>query len=102
MTHSPVTVAAAVQKGKTDGPAVPRRKSNLVVLGGSMVIDGGEGSVVQTLFPVIQAALLNDSPSENPTVKALRRLRGKAIAAGGSMTAQPNSHGVRSIVCLPS
>ncbi|GAA1945611.1 MFS transporter [Microbacterium aquimaris] len=57
MTHSPVTVAAAVHKGKTDGPAVPRRKSNLVVLGGSMVIDGGEGSVIQTLFPVIQAAL---------------------------------------------
>ncbi len=49
----------------------------------------------------IQSALLNDTPCENPTVRALRKIRGKAIAAGGSMTAQPNSHGIRSIVCLP-
>lgn len=63
-----------------------------------LVIEDRSGALDYAL----QTALLNDSPSENPTVKALRRLRGKAIAAGGSMTAQPNSHGVRSIVCLPA
>ncbi|WP_221583733.1 MFS transporter [Microbacterium sp. G2-8] len=38
-------------------PKVPRRGSNMVVLGGSMIVDGGESSLVNTLFPVIQAAL---------------------------------------------
>ncbi|MCV2395164.1 MFS transporter [Actinotalea sp. M2MS4P-6] len=37
--------------------SVPHPKRNLVVVGGSMVVDGGEGSLANTLFPVIQASL---------------------------------------------
>ena len=48
-----------------------------------------------------QSALLNDEPSDDLTVEALRKLRARARAAGGSMTAQPNPSGIRSIVCLP-
>lgn len=49
-----------------------------------------------------QSALINDEPSDNLTVAALRKLRAQARAAGGSMTAQPNPSGIRTIVCLPS
>jgi hypothetical protein len=48
-----------------------------------------------------QAQLVSDEPSDHPTVLALRKLQTMAEAAGGSMTAQPNPFGVRSIVCLP-
>lgn len=52
------TVTAAIRHGDLDKKGgVPRRKTNLVILGGSMVADGGEGSMATTLFPVIAAAL---------------------------------------------
>ncbi|MCS0499699.1 MFS transporter [Protaetiibacter mangrovi] len=52
------TVTAAIRHGDLDRTGgVPRRKTNLVILGGSMVADGGEGSMATTLFPVIAAAL---------------------------------------------
>lgn len=52
------TVTAAIRHGDLDKKGgVPRRKTNLVLLGGSMVADGGEGSMATTLFPVIAAAL---------------------------------------------
>lgn len=52
------TVTAAIRHGNLDkSGGVPRRKTNLVLLGGSMVADGGEGSMATTLFPVIAAAL---------------------------------------------
>ncbi|MDE0545614.1 MFS transporter [Microbacterium sp. C7(2022)] len=52
------TVTAAIRHGDLDKKGgVPRRKTNLVVLGGSMVVDGGEGSMATTLFPVIATAL---------------------------------------------
>jgi MFS family permease len=38
-------------------PGVRHRKRNLFVVGGSMAVDGGEGSIVSALFPVIQVAL---------------------------------------------
>ncbi|WP_401000081.1 MFS transporter [Agromyces sp. GXQ0307] len=57
----PVTAptAPAASGAPTPGASAPpkRRKTNLVVLGGSMLVDGGEGSISTTLFPVIQAAL---------------------------------------------
>ncbi|WP_396668173.1 MFS transporter [Microbacterium sp. R86528] len=55
---APPTLTAAIRHGDLDKKGgVPRRKTNLVVLGGSMVVDGGEGSMATTLFPVIAAAL---------------------------------------------
>ena len=48
-----------------------------------------------------QAALINDAPSEDPTVQVLRKIRARVTAAGGTLTAQPNPFGVRTIVCLP-
>lgn len=52
------TVTAAIRHGDLDKKGgVPRRKTNLVILGGSMIADGGEGSMATTLFPVIAAAL---------------------------------------------
>lgn len=54
----PPTVTSAIRSGALDKKGgVPRRKTNLVVLGGSMVVDGGEGSMATTLFPVIAVAL---------------------------------------------
>ncbi|MGF3057288.1 MFS transporter [Microbacterium sp. YY-01] len=38
-------------------PGVRHRVRNLFVVGGSMTVDGGEGGVVNGLFPVIQASL---------------------------------------------
>ena len=56
--HDAPTVTAAIRHGDLDKKGgVPRRKTNLVILGGSMVADGGEGSMATTLFPVIAAAL---------------------------------------------
>ncbi len=49
-----------------------------------------------------QAALLNDAPSEDATVQVLRKIRARVTAAGGTLTAQPNSFGIRTIVCLPA
>lgn len=55
---APPTVTAAIRHGDLDKKGgVPRRKTNLVILGGSMIADGGEGSMATTLFPVIAAAL---------------------------------------------
>lgn len=52
------TVTSAIRSGGLDKKGgVPRRKTNLVILGGSMIADGGEGSMATTLFPVIAAAL---------------------------------------------
>ncbi|WP_402469445.1 MFS transporter [Isoptericola aurantiacus] len=49
--------AAPTDDTSGGGPVVPRRKTNLALLGGSMATDGGEGSIMTTLFPVIQASL---------------------------------------------
>lgn len=52
------TVTEAIRHGDLDKKGgIPRRKTNLVILGGSMVADGGEGSMATALFPVIAAAL---------------------------------------------
>ncbi|NHI15574.1 MFS transporter [Microbacterium excoecariae] len=51
----PVTTTTVQQSRPAD--KVPRRGSNMVLLGGSMVVDGGESGLVNSLFPVIQAAL---------------------------------------------
>ena len=56
--HAAPTVTAAIRHGDLDKKGgIPRRKTNLVILGGSMVADGGESSMATALFPVIAAAL---------------------------------------------
>ena len=54
---APRPAAEVTPTKSAQGGGVPRRKTNLFILGGGMIADGGEGSLATTLFPVIAAAL---------------------------------------------